>query len=265
MECATLLGFGACTPDAALRDHLPFQATDIDRQAIPASLRRRTSQATQLAFSAAARACVHAGREPAQLPAVFACVGGEIQVTDTLCIELGKDDGLISPTAFHNSVHNTAAAYWSILHQCPEAASALAAGHHTFAMALLEAWCLLETQGGEILLVAYDEAWPEYLAAPMGAPSLACALVLGTGRRAGGIAELGRPGVGLAEPVPLAWRELIAKVPVAAALPLLAAVSESGLERRIALSAHSPRWRLAVRSAPAIRESVKTVAGPASI
>lgn len=248
MESLTLLGFGACTPDTDLRGRLPFPAPDIDRSAIPAALRRRTSQATQLAFSAAARACARAGRSPARLPAVFACVGGEIQVTDTLCIELGKADGLVSPTAFHNSVHNTAAAYWSILHQCPEAACALAAGHDTFAMALLEAWCALETQGGEILLVAYDETWPEYLAAPLGAPALAFALVLGAGRVAGGLAELGRPGIGLAEPLSPAWRELMARVPVAAALPLLAAAGEAGPERRIALSARSPRWVLPVRS-----------------
>lgn len=246
MECMTLLGFGACTPDDALRERLPFAASDIDRQAIPASLRRRTSQATQLAFSAAARACAIAGRPPAELPILFACVGGEIEITDTLCIELGKSDGVISPTAFHNSVHNTAAAYWSILHQCPEAACALAAGHHTFAMALLEAWCLLETQGGEILLVAYDETWPDYLAAPMGTPPLAFALVLRAGHDSDGVAVLDRPAVREAEPIPAAWRELMETAPVAAALPLLAAAGGPS-EGRVALADRPPHWGISVR------------------
>lgn len=250
MECMTLLGFGACTPDAALREDLPCPAADIDRQAIPASLRRRASQATQLAFTAAVRACAQAGREPARLPAVFACVGGEIQVTDALCIELGKEDGMVSPTAFHNSVHNTAAAYWSIVQQCPEASCALAAGHDTFAMALVETWSLLDTAGGDILLVAYDEVWPEYLAPPLGFPPLACALVLGAGRMPGGIAELGRPRIGPAEPIAPAWRELMAKVPVAATLPLLAALAEPGPERRIPLSARAPGWMLSLQPLP---------------
>lgn len=256
MECVTLLGFGACTPDAALRERLPFPAPDIDRAAIPAAMRRRTSQATQLAFSAAGRACTQSGRLQAHLPAVFACVGGEIQVTDTLCIELGKEDGVISPTAFHNSVHNTAAAYWSILHQCSESACALAAGHDTVSMSLLEAWCLLEAQGGEILLVLYDETWPDYLAFPMGAPPFACALVLAAGRVAGGIAEFGRPCVGLAHESFSPWSDLVAKAPVTAALPLLSALTEPAIERSIPISARSP-WVLPVRSVRSFQDSTE--------
>jgi hypothetical protein len=248
MPAITLLGFGACTPDAALRDSLPFAAAEIDRAAIPAALRRRTSQATQLAFSAAIEACRHARREPSELPAVFASVGGEIQVTDTLCIELGKPDGLISPTAFHNAVHNTAAGYWSIVQGCTRAASALAAGRETFAMALLEAWCLLEAQGGEILLVCYDERWPDYLAAPMGAPPFASALVLAVGRIPGGIAEIGRPRLGAGEPWPEPLSGVIANAPAAAAIPLLAAATAGeGDVREIALSALAPGWMVEVK------------------
>jgi hypothetical protein len=248
MQSITLLGFGVCTPDPQLRDTLPFAATGIDRAAIPAALRRRTSQATQLAFSAAIQACRHARRGPGELPAVFACVGGEIQVTDTLCIELGKPDGLISPTAFHNAVHNTAAGYWSIVQGCTRAASALAAGHETFAMAMLEAWCLLETQGGEILLVCYDERWPDYLAAPMGAPPFACALVLAAGGVSEGIAELGRPRIGSGGKLPEAWAELIANMPATAAIPLLAAVTDGeGNTREIALSVLAPGWTAEIK------------------
>ncbi|MGZ8244639.1 beta-ketoacyl synthase chain length factor [Methylomagnum sp.] len=218
----SLLGYGVATPDEALRGQLPCPATGIDRNAIPAALRRRASQATQLAFSAATEACRRAGRSPAQLPTVFACVGGEIQVTDALCIELAKPDGLISPTAFHNSVHNTAAGYWSIVHGCTLPASALAAGHETFAMALVECWTWLATQGGEMLLVCYDEAWPTYLASPMGAPPFAAALVLGAGSVAGGVLEIGRPhDAGEGDILSGFWADLAAQVPVAAALPLL--------------------------------------------
>jgi hypothetical protein len=247
MDCITLLGFGVSTSDADLRNRLPFASTDMDRGAIPALLRRRTSEATQLAFSAASRACDQAGRPPAELPAVFASVGGEIRVTDTLCIELGKPDGMISPTAFHNSVHNTAAGYWSIVHRCTRAASALAAGRETFAMALLEAWCLLDTRGGELLLVCYDERWPDYLSAPMGSPPFACALVLAAGRAAGGLAEIGRPCIESGEKVSEGFAGLISNVPAAAAIPLLMALEEGGAPRTVPISAAAPGWSVRVR------------------
>jgi hypothetical protein len=243
MESMTLLGYGACTPDSELRASLPFPADDIDRNAIPALLRRRTSQATQMAFSAANRACAQAGRKPAELPAVFTSVGGEIQVTDLLCIELARPDGTISPTAFHNSVHNTAAGYWSIVHGCTRAISALAAGRDTFAMALLESWCQLDSQGGELLLICYDERWPAYLSAPMGAPPFASALVLGAGSVTGGIANIGRPQQGVVSiEIPASWRMLIEGMPTAAAIPLLSALTGRTEAREISLSAGG-RWR----------------------
>ncbi len=246
MEFMTLLGYGACTPDAELRGSLPFPAEDIDRNAIPALLRRRTSQATQMAFSAANLACAQARRSPAGLPTVFASVGGEIQVTDLLCIELAKPDGSISPTAFHNSVHNTAAGYWSIVHRCTRAISALAAGHDTFAMALLESWCQLDCHGGELLLICYDERWPAYLSAPMGAPPFACSLVLAAGSVADGIARIGRPkrggeAVQISDPLGL----LIEHMPTAAAIPLLRVVTERTEAREIPLSGDGG-WRTSV-------------------
>lgn len=246
MECMTLLGFAAATPDEVLRSRLPFPAIGIDRSVIPAPVRRRASRATQLAFSAASLACRNACRSPKGLPAVFASVGGEIQVTDILCIELARPDGVISPTAFHNSVHNTAAAYWSIAHQCMRAVSAVAAGRDTFAMALLESWCLLETQGGEILLVCYDEEWPEYLSAPMGTSAFAAAFVLAAGQVSGGIAAIGRPRIGPAEEPPESFAELIAEVPAAMAIPLLSVVAAGRSGRTVPLSATVPGWMVRI-------------------
>ncbi|MDD5033347.1 MAG: beta-ketoacyl synthase chain length factor [Methylococcaceae bacterium] len=244
MECLSLLGFGACSPDPELRESLSFPSVDIDRSSIPPLLRRRTSQATQMAFTAANRACNQANRSPAELPGIFASVGGEIQVTDRLCIELGKPEGVVSPTDFHNSVHNTAAAYWSIVHRCTLAVSALAAGHETFAMALLESWCQLADRGGELLLVCYDESWPAYLSAPLGEPAFACALVLGAGARDESMVEIGRPQPGLSETYPAFLQDLIGRMPVAAAIPLLTAAQEGGNKREIPLGAN---WQVQVK------------------
>lgn len=246
MPCITLLGFGLATPDETLREFLPFPATGVDRNAIPPLLRRRTSQATQLAFSAASQACRLAGRSPGELPAVFASVAGEIQVTDAICTDIAKQDVLISPAAFHNSVHNTAAGYWSIIHRCTQAATALAAGRETFAMALLEAWSTLETQGGELLLVCYDERWPDYLAAPMGAPPFASALLLGAGQVDNGLAILGRPHIGMRTTLPEALTALMEKMPVIAVMPLLTALAQREKEKTIPVSLGSPTWMVEV-------------------
>ena len=242
----TLLGFGVCTPDEALRNRLPFPSSPIDRTLIPATLRRRTSQATQLAFTAATAACAMAGRPPAGLPAVFASVGGEIQTTDRLCVELAKPDGCISATAFHNSVHNTAAAYWSIAHGCTLPASALAGGAATVAMALLECGAHLACVGGAQLLVCYDEYWPHYLAGPMGELPFAAALALTAAPAAGGLLSFSLPEPGPDDAAPGEFSSLLTNAPAAAVLPLLlaAARQETG---RIRISATRPGWFVQVQ------------------
>ncbi len=244
MECMSLLRFAACSPDAELRASVPFPCGDIQRDSIPAALRRRSSQAMQLAFSAAADVCAETGRSPAQLSAIFASVAGEIQTTDQICTQLVKPDGLISPSAFHNSVQNTAAGYWSIAHQCRQAASALAAGIDTFAMALLEAWCQLACQSGELLLVVYDECWPDYLAPHRGRPAFAAALLLAAGEVEGRIARLGKPWSQSGH-FPAQWAALADAMPIAGAIPLLECVS-LGKAEHVCISAATPVWQIGV-------------------
>jgi hypothetical protein len=247
MECMSLLGVGTCAPDAAFRASLPFPAFDINRETIPPLLRRRSSQAMQMAFSAAAAACAQAQCLPATLPAIFASVAGEIKTTDQICSELVKADGVISPAAFHNSVQNTAAGYWSIAQQCTQPASALGAGMDTLAMALLEAWCQLACQGGELLLVCYDEAWPAYLAPDCGNPAFACALVLAAERVEGSLLQISRPQSGAAV-FPPAWTNSAKSMPILAAIPLLEAVSVRGGVQAVALTPHTPGWQTVIRT-----------------
>ncbi len=244
MESMSLLGFAACAPDAEFRASLPFAVFDINRETIPPLLRRRSSRAMQLAFSAATAACDSAQRSPSMLPCIFASVAGEIQTTDLLCTELVKPDGAISPSAFHNSVQNTAAGYWSIAQQCTQPASALAAGADTFAMALLEAWCQLACQGGELLLVCYDENWPAILDPNRGEPAFSCAFVFAAGAVAGSIIQIGRPQSGAAT-LPADWAALVDKMPILAAMPLLELANSA--DSRAQLVFISSTWQVEVR------------------
>ena len=247
MKHMSLLGVAACAADAEFRAGLPFPCADIARETIPPLLRRRSSQAMQLAFSAATEACARAGRSPSVLPAVFASVAGEIQTTDQLCIELAKADGVVSPSAFHNSVQNTAAGYWSIAHRCTQPASALAAGRDTFAMALLEAWCQLACQGGELLLVCYDERWPNYLAPGQGQTAFACAMVLAAGSTAGCLLRMGRPVQDLTAALPDTSTKAAADIPILAAMPLLGLAGQADSIQPESVSV-GQAWRVEVDS-----------------
>jgi hypothetical protein len=62
----------------------------------------------------------------------------------------------VSPTKFHNSVHNAASGYWTIGTHCHATSSALSAYTHSFAAGLLEAAVQCAADDTPVLLVAYD-------------------------------------------------------------------------------------------------------------
>lgn len=246
MDAMSLMSFAVCTPDSAIQALLPFAASELNREAIPALLRRRTSQATQLALSVGHEACLKARRSPAQLPSIFASMGAEIQTTNLICIEISKADGVVSPTAFHNSVQNTAAGYWSIVQQSTQPTSALAAGEDTFAMGLLEAWSQLSCYGGELLLVCYDEIWPPYLAPGRGEQAFACGLVLAAGKASNRLLTLARPELGQ-NTLSTTWQNLPRQMPALSAIPLLDLAANGGSVQTVPLSTVNPGWQVSIQ------------------
>ena len=62
----------------------------------------------------------------------------------------------MSPTRFHNSVHNAAAGYWTIGAGCHAPATAVSSFDASFAQGLLEALAQLQAGAEAVLLVAYD-------------------------------------------------------------------------------------------------------------
>ena len=119
--------------------------------------RRRAPESVAVALDVALAACQAAGRDPASLPSVFASTHGDLGITDYMSETLAGDDpAAISPTKFHNSVHNAAAGYWTIGAGCMHPATALSAFDVTFAQGLLEAMVQLATGNNAVLLVAYD-------------------------------------------------------------------------------------------------------------
>jgi hypothetical protein len=118
--------------------------------------RRRAPDTVAIALEVAARACENAGADPQALASVFACTEGDLAISDYMSETLARTPTLISPTRFHNSVHNAAAGYWSIGTGSVQPYTALTAHRYTFGAGLLEALVQTEASGRPVLLVAYD-------------------------------------------------------------------------------------------------------------
>lgn len=139
--------------DGALPDDAPRKPSP---QLLAPNERRRAPESVAVALDVAIAACSAAGRDPAKLPSVFASTHGDLAITDYMCVTLASDPTAISPTKFHNSVHNAAAGYWTIGSSCLQATTAISAYDASFAQGLIEALAQLADGTDAVLLVAYD-------------------------------------------------------------------------------------------------------------
>jgi hypothetical protein len=125
---------------------------------LPATERRRAPESVLLAVEVAQQACAMAGCPPRELPHVFASAFGDLAISDYLCATLAHSPQEVSPTRFHNSVHNAPAGYWTIASGCMRASTAISAGAATFGAGLLEAVVLAHGEHSTVLSTAYDIA-----------------------------------------------------------------------------------------------------------
>lgn len=125
-------------------------------QLLPPNERRRAPESVAVALDVALAACEAAGRAPAELPSVFTSTHGDLSITDYMCATLASEPRSVSPTRFHNSVHNAAAGYWTIGAGCMAPATAISAYDASFAEGLLEALMQLQAGAEAVLLVGYD-------------------------------------------------------------------------------------------------------------
>ena len=153
----TMPGWAAAR--AALRGEGPLAEPPAKRPApeiLAPAERRRAPDTVALALEVAAAATRDAGRRPESMASIFTSAHGDLAVNDYMCRTLAEQPTLISPTRFHNSVHNAAAGYWTIGTGCMEASTALTAFDASFAAGLLEAATQCASDGRPVLLVAFD-------------------------------------------------------------------------------------------------------------
>jgi hypothetical protein len=182
--------------------YLPTVVPPPPADLLPATERRRATPSTRVALAVAQqalRAATAAGEalDPRAVPTVFATSSGNPDILHDLCEMLAAGDTQISPTKFHNSVHNAAAGYFSIGLSSQCASTSICAYDVTAAAGLLEAVVQVAASGGPLLLVSYDipypyplserrplnDAWGAALllgAAPLTADAMRIALTAGT-------------------------------------------------------------------------------------
>ena len=201
---------------------------------LPPAERRRTGLAIKVALAIAADALANGQLDAKNLTTVFSSSGADNDNCDALCKVLATGDRSISPTRFHNSVHNAPAGYWGIASGAMTPATVLCAHDGSFGAGLLEAMTQV-TVDGQVdferhgtLLITYDMLYPEPLHAKRPLPSaFGIALALMPERSAHSLARI---ELELSEAAPDTLNEpaleaLRVSIPAARGLPLLQAVA----------------------------------------
>ncbi len=160
---------------------------------LPPAERRRATAAIKLTLAAGLEALTMGGRQASEdLRTVFAASGGDGANCHAICEALAGDDRLISPTRFHNSVHNAASGYWGIATQSMAPAAVVSAPHDgSFAAGLIEALTEVAATGDDVLFIAHDTEYPEPLRSVRPIPdNFAVALLLSARGCASSVARL---------------------------------------------------------------------------
>jgi hypothetical protein len=195
---------------------------------LPANERRRAVQTVKLALGAGAEAFAGAKRDPAGIATVFSSSGGDGETLDAILNVLASPHPELSPTRFHNSVHNAPAGYWSIATGSRAASTTLCCHDDSFAAGLLDAAAQAMAAQDAVALIAYDVQYPAPLNAVrhIGA-AFAVALVLSPVRTDAALAgvEVSLQPRGRASVSSPALEDLRQNTPAARCLPFLAALA----------------------------------------
>lgn len=192
---------------------------------LPPAERRRASRVVRIALASGLAALEQAGLDPADIATVFSASTADGHNCHALCETLASADQRVSPTRFHNSLHNTPAGYWSIATGAMAASQSLCAHDASFAAGLLEALVQLGSSSAPIALIAYDAEYPAPLAAARPIPDAGgIGLVLSPAQGPRSLAQISAslsdaPPAALADPQLEALRLAI---PALRGLPLLA-------------------------------------------
>jgi hypothetical protein len=206
---------------------------------LPSAERRRTGAPVKISLAIGTEAIANAQRNAADLPTVFASSSGDGENMHFIFDMLANNGHEVSPTRFHNSVHNAPSGYWSIATKSMAPSTSLACYDDSFVAGLIETAALVLTTVEAAVLIAYDTPYPIPLheSRPISAP-FGAALVLTRDRTERSLAMLDiaiRQRESPCSPVEDARMEALrTSSPAARSLPLLTALA-SRAARRVCL------------------------------
>lgn len=216
-----------------LAGHAPYAGAPTSVPAcplLPPNERRRTVQTVKLALAVGIEALAHSRRDIASTATVFTSSGGDGGTIHDILLALASSEREISPTRFHNSVHNAPAGYWSIATHSHAPSSSLCCYDSSFAAGLLEAAVKAAVDDCAVALIAYDLLYPEPLntARPIGA-TFGVAFILAPQLTEASLArldlELRHETIGTAAASDPGLEALRRGTPAARSLPLLASLA----------------------------------------
>jgi hypothetical protein len=209
--------------------YLPAPTHVVPSPLLPPNERRRAARIVKLALAVGTEAFAAAAREAIDTATVFASSGADGETIHEILDVLASPQRELSPTRFHNSVHNAASGYWSIATGATAASTSLCCYDDSFTAGLLEAAVQATITEQSVALIAYDVEYPPPLNAvrPISA-AFAVALVLSPRPVPTAFASIDlalRPGLYAASPAAPALESLRQNTPAARSLPLLEALA----------------------------------------
>jgi len=196
---------------------------------LPPAERRRVGAPVKLAMAIGLEAAQAAGADVANLATVFSSTEADCDNTHAILEALASVERSMSPTRFHNSVHNAPAGYWSIATGSMQPSTSLNTYDATFVAGLLEAATQAQCNQSACLLIAFDTAFPEPVRSLRPIPdAMGVALVVRPDRSEASCARLTLvPGHAPATAMTQAALEQLRQaIPAARALPLLEVLAQ---------------------------------------
>jgi hypothetical protein len=213
----------------------PYQSRPVRPPAIgllPPAERRRAGTTVRLAIAAGSEALAQAGRDPTDMAMVFTASGGDGETIHEILAVLTTERREVSPTRFHNSVHNAPSGYWAVATGSRAPSTSLSAFDGSFLAGLLEATAQAMVEDRPVTLIAYDVPYPDPLHAARPIISMfSLALVLAPRRPDRALAMLTVAVAGAVSPATCMADQELERLrlgnPAARGLPLLAAIARA--------------------------------------
>jgi hypothetical protein len=144
---------------SVLRGETIYESVELEKykpEQLPPNERRRATELVRMAFRVCEDLMKNSSVDMSQCASVFASSGGDHPIIDQICNALCEPERMVSPTQFHNSVHNSAAGYWSIATASRLPSTSISAYDDSFCGGLLEAASFCNSEKMNTILAVYD-------------------------------------------------------------------------------------------------------------